>query len=784
MSEHSRADRLDAFRHEVRSFLREAVPSDIRAASRAHCLVTREQAVRWQRILHARGWAAPGWPREHGGPGWSLVEQAIFREELAASDAPRYDNLGIDTIGPTLIRYGTPEQCRRFLPGMLSFDDFWAQGYSEPDAGSDLASLRTVARRDGDEWVVNGSKIWQTLGQWANWALVLVRTDPAARRKQEGISVLLMDLRAPGVTVRPIRFINGAHFHVQMFFDDVRVPAANLVGLEHAGWSIAKGLLVIERLFVARVGDCKAELASAAKLAGQWRRGPGAQIEDALLARRHAELDIRMRALEAAWWPAVRLAEQGGSPELEASLLKLDGNLLLQDLHTFRLDALGARALPFDPSAIDGEPSPEPLSPGHAENFPLHYWRYRGITLAGGSSEIQRQIVAKAVFGGLTEIDRPRQDELDEQQAIMDGTLRRWLDKHYGFERRRETVAARDGFDPAAWAALADLGLTGLLIPECDGGLGGSLSDLVPLLEALGEGLVVEPMLWSAVLGTQILLGAQNAEGRGPLLAALASGQARCALAYREGQSHRDVHHPETVAHRDGTRWRLQGVNRLVMGAAQAQHLFVTACLPEGRLALFDVPSQAAGVGMRAYQLHDGRSAAEVRFDDVELPASALLCGADHAATVLDDALELATLALCAESIGAMRRSLALTVEYMRTRKQFGRALSEQQVLQHRVVDHYRGWHAARHLVREAVAGWHLVPPAERSRRVSAAKYMVGHASRAIALDALQLHGAIGMQDETPVSHYSKRLMANDALLGNASAQLGRFVDAGHRPQA
>jgi len=155
MSDHSRADRLDAFRQEVRSFLREAVPPDIRAASRAHCLVTREQAVRWQRILHARGWAAPGWPREHGGPGWSLVEQAIFREELAASDAPRYDNLGIDTIGPTLIRYGTPEQCRRFLPGMLSFDDFWAQGYSEPDAGSDLASAHRCAarwRRMGRQW--------------------------------------------------------------------------------------------------------------------------------------------------------------------------------------------------------------------------------------------------------------------------------------------------------------------------------------------------------------------------------------------------------------------------------------------------------------------------------------------------------------------------------------------------------------------------------------------------------------------------------------------------------
>ncbi|WP_237717001.1 acyl-CoA dehydrogenase family protein [Cupriavidus basilensis] len=361
---------LETLRKQIRDFLHEAVPPDIRAATRAHCLVTREQAARWHRILHARGWAAPGWPREHGGPGWSLVEQAIFREELAASDAPYVENLGIDTIGPTLIRHGTPEQCRRFLPGMLTFDDFWAQGYSEPDAGSDLASLRTVARRDGDMWVVNGTKIWQSLGHWANWALVLARTDTAAQRKQNGISVLLIDLRSPGVTVRPIRYINGSHLHVQMFFDDVRVPAANLVGVENSGWAIAKGLLVIERLFVARVAECKAELSRAAVLVAQQHRGddPALRMEHALLRRSHATLDIRMRALEAAWWPAVQQAAQGGSPQLESSLLKLEGIQLLQDLHLFSMDAHGTASLAFDPEAVEGRPG-DGLT-GHAGNLP------------------------------------------------------------------------------------------------------------------------------------------------------------------------------------------------------------------------------------------------------------------------------------------------------------------------------------------------------------------------------------------------------------------------------
>jgi len=773
---------LETFRKEIRDFLREAVPPDIRAATRAHCLVTREQAARWHRILHVRGWAAPGWPCEHGGPGWSLVQQAIFREELAASDAPCVENLGIDTIGPTLIRHGTPEQCRHFLPGMLTFDDFWAQGYSEPDAGSDLASLRTVARRDGDMWVVNGTKIWQSLGHWANWALVLVRTGAAAERKQDGISVLLIDLRSPGVTVRPIRYINGSHFHVQMFFDDVRVPAANLVGAENAGWAIAKGLLVIERLFVARVAECKAELACTAELVALQHGGdcddPALRMEYALLKRRHATLAIRMRALEAAWWPAVRQAAKGGSPELEASLLKLDGIQLLQDLHLFSMDAHGTASLVFNPEAVEGRPGDGPA--GHAGNQTLHMWRYRGSSLAGGSSEIQLQIIARAVFAGQTEIDCPRADHLNELQGMMADSVRHWLDKHYSFARRQQIIGPRDGFDEAAWTGLADLGLTGLAMPEATGGIGGTVADLLPIIEALGEALVLEPVPWSAVLGTQALLALPHGAGRDALLAVLASGQTRCALACGAGAGDGRPPHPKIAAQRAGEGWHLSGVDTMVMGGAQAHRLVVAACLDGGGIGLFDVPADIGGLDRRVYQLHDGRSAADLRLDGVVLADAALLAGPEHAPASIQQALALATVALCAESVGAMRRALAITVEYLRTRKQFGRTLSEQQVLQHRVAEHYRAWNSARHLVRHALADWEAVQPKERERRVSAAKYMTGTAGRSIALDVLQLHGAIGLQEETAISHYSKRLIGNDLLLGHAATHLGRFaaVDA------
>ena len=254
-------DPHEAFRAQVRAFLSEAVPADIREAVQAHTMLTREQVKRWHIILNKQGWAAPAWPQAVGGPGWSLAEQAIFKEEVAAADVPNVEHLGIDTIGPTLMRFGTPEQCARFLPRMLSFEDYWAQAYSEPEAGSDLASLKTTAVRDANgDWLVNGAKIWQSMGHWANWAIVLVRSDAGAAKQQDGISVLLVDLTSPGVTVRPIKFITGGDFHAQIFFDNVRVPAVNLVGEPNQGWHIAKGLLVIERLFVARIGECKAEL--------------------------------------------------------------------------------------------------------------------------------------------------------------------------------------------------------------------------------------------------------------------------------------------------------------------------------------------------------------------------------------------------------------------------------------------------------------------------------------------------------------------------------------------
>ncbi|TDM06954.1 MAG: acyl-CoA dehydrogenase [Ideonella sp. MAG2] len=768
---------LDAFRAEVRGFLQTAVPEDIAAAVRAHCLVTREQAMRWQKILHARGWVAPGWPKEHGGTGWSLAQQAIFREEITQIDAPVYENLGIDTIGPTLMRHGSAEQQQRFLGRMLSFDDFWAQGYSEPEAGSDLASLRTTARREGDHYVVSGTKIWQSYGHWANWVLVLARTDPDAPRKQDGISVLLIDLSTQGVEVRPIRFMHGGVFHVQMFFDEVRVPVENLVGTESAGWSVAKGLLVTERLFVARVAECRAALNETPHLAqGRGPNGASLLAQDAY-ARRYAELDIRVRAMEAAWWPTVRAVEAGHEPALEASLLKLQGNEVLQDLHQLHQDFLGADGLVFDANALSGTPSATPLVPGHAGNLTLHMWRYRGITLGGGTSEVQRGIVAKAIFGGQTTLDQPLAADMSEDQVMLDEGMRRLLAETYSFDQRSAMLGRTTRVDEAFWSGFGALGVQGLVLPESDGGFGGTLADLLPVMAAMGESLVLEPVLWASVLPQQVLRQATAFRGRQEALAALQQG-AFVAVAHTERAE-------PVTATPDGDGWVLRGRNVLVLGADVASRVMVRARLDKGvaggGFALFDCAANAPGLTVENRRLHDGRGAADLIWQGVRVSAADRVAEGEEAANIWNEALAFATVALCAESVGSMRRALALTVEYMRTRKQFGKSLADYQALQHRVVEHYRGWVHAQSLLREAAAAWSntstpVLSATERACRVSAAKWMAGKAGRSLALDCLQLHGAVGLQDETAISHHARRLVANDVLLGDHHHHLGSMV--------
>jgi len=379
-----------AFRRDVRDVVRGQLPADIRRKVLLGLRLGKDDFVRWQRILHAQGWGAPNWPREYGGTGWNAVQQAIFDEECALVGAPRQQPFGLKMLGPVLMAFGTPAQRDALLPGIISGDVWWCQGYSEPGAGSDLASLKTRAVRDGDDYVITGQKTWTTLAQYADRMFCLARTDPAAK-PQQGISFLLIDLHAPGVTVRPIITLDGEHEVNEVWLDAVRVPVADRVGEENQGWTIAKYLLGHERANIAGVGIAKRELARLQTLA-QRRHRDGSTLRDSPLFRtRVAQLEIDLLTLEIT---QLRLLQRDGPPGPESSMLKILGSELQQRIAELLMHAAGPRALPFGLDETDGAFDDDTRSDAQ---LATQYGNWRKLSIYGGSNEIQRNILARAL---------------------------------------------------------------------------------------------------------------------------------------------------------------------------------------------------------------------------------------------------------------------------------------------------------------------------------------------------------------------------------------------------
>jgi len=378
-----------AFAAEVRSFVRDALPEEIRAAVLGGEHVPAEYLSRWQKIIHAKGWGAPTWPREWGGPGWDPVRQHLFDEECMVAGAPRQLPFGLRMVGPVLMKFGTPAQQRRFLPRIPSAEDWWCQGYSEPGAGSDLAGLSTRAVRRGDHYVVSGQKTWTTLAQHADWMFCLVRTDTEAK-KQEGISFLLIDMRSRGVTVRPIVLLDGEHEVNEVFLDDVEVPVEQRVGEENQGWTIAKYLLEHERTGIANVGINKRELARAKQLSRECLRHGRPLAEEAAFAARLAEVEIDLMALDVLNLRVLAAARDRGSPGPMASMLKIKGSEIYQRIAELILETQGRAALACQWRADAGRWVQDPAA--------AFYLNLRKVTIYGGSNEIQRSIIAKHVL--------------------------------------------------------------------------------------------------------------------------------------------------------------------------------------------------------------------------------------------------------------------------------------------------------------------------------------------------------------------------------------------------
>lgn len=386
-----------AFQKEVRSFIAENYPENLRSVQDEGHDLSKEDFLSWHRILAKKGWIAPAWPVEYGGTGWTATERFIWSEELAAADCVGTMPFGLSMVGPVIYTFGTPEQKAKFLPGILSGDDWWCQGYSEPGAGSDLASLRTKAVRDGDDYVVNGQKTWTTMAQHADWGFFLVRTDSDAKA-QEGISFLLIDMKSPGVTVRPIITLGGEHEVNEVWLEDVRVPVANRVYEENKGWTCAKFLLAHERTGIAAVARSKRGVEKIKAIARTEQDGDRPLIANPFFKRKIAELEIDLTALEFTELRSLAGEASGKGPGPESSLLKIKGSEIQQRITELALEAVGHYGAPYFRGFGEGD-NEHPIGPDYAHRAAPTYFNTRKTTIYGGSNEIQRNIIAKMVLG-------------------------------------------------------------------------------------------------------------------------------------------------------------------------------------------------------------------------------------------------------------------------------------------------------------------------------------------------------------------------------------------------
>ena len=388
------------FRDQVRAFLADTLPADVARRSITGMHPPNEQDRRWwNRVLNERGWSAPHWPTVYGGTGWSHVQSHIFEYECRMAGAPELRWQGLRLFGPVLYTFGTAEQKARYIPGILSGDEMWAQGFSEPGAGSDLAALKTTAVADGDDYIVNGQKLWTTEGHYSEQGFFLVRT-ASGGKPQAGISMLVIDMKSPGVTVRQIPMINGDGSTCEVFLDNVRVPRSNLIGEENAGWSQAKFLLSNERTSSADIYKAFGDLARIRHIARHELKNGRPIIEDAVFARRLAELEVDVHALN---WSVLRVMLEAPSEYAIgacASVLKVRGSELQQRLTELGVEALGQRSLRmFRRDEAFAPPSTDPLWPAYAPGVTTDLLYLRACTIFGGAKEVQKNIIAKLAFG-------------------------------------------------------------------------------------------------------------------------------------------------------------------------------------------------------------------------------------------------------------------------------------------------------------------------------------------------------------------------------------------------
>ena len=387
------------FQNEVKNWLKENLPISLRNKVLKHKRLSKDDYAFWHEKLKAKGWLCWHWPTEYGGTGWSPVQKHIFEVEMITSGAPRIVPFGPNMLGPVLIKFGSEEHKNHYLPRILNCNDWWCQGYSEPGSGSDLASLKTKAEKSGKFYIVNGQKTWTTLGHYANKIFCLVRTNPNASKPQEGISFLLIDMKSPGIEVRPILTLDGEHEVNEIWFSDVKVPVENLVGKENEGWTYAKYLLTYERTGIAGVGFSKQLLEQLKVISKREKKNGKALFDDPIFNSKISEIEIDLIAMDTFNLRIISAAGKGKAPGLESSLLKIKGTEIRQKISDLLRQAVGPYASAYVYESFDEGYNEEPIGPEDGMSQARQYFNLRKLSIYGGSNEIQKNIVAKAMLG-------------------------------------------------------------------------------------------------------------------------------------------------------------------------------------------------------------------------------------------------------------------------------------------------------------------------------------------------------------------------------------------------
>lgn len=763
------------FRVLVAEFIAGSLPRDMAKRGQIAVHPTREDYLGWAGILSKQGWSAPAWPKEHGGAGWTVRQREIFEEEAMLAGAPPLHIQSVDLVGPLIVAFGSAEQQSRLLPPILKGQEIWAQGFSEPDSGSDLANLRTRAVRAGDAYVVNGQKIWTSDAYMANHIFCLVRTNPDVK-PQCGLSMLLFPLDLPGITVRPIPLIDGGHSLCEVFFDDVRVTVDCLLGQENEGWTYAKFLLGNERTKTAEVPRNKRELRRLKRLLYTQASSNGVLIEDLNVRRKLASLEVDLLALE--------VGVENASDSIRAnvlpapSVLKLQGTVLMQSILEMSREALGVHgAVYYDvekaPTAATGE-LPGPLgAPGLTAEFLFR----RAATIYGGSSEIQKNIIAKTLRAA---DESSSFADLQGDQILLQASLNRFVEREYTFEMRKRLVEA-DAPDRLYWSTFAEQGWLGATLPEAVGGFGGSAGDGALIQEAYGRALMLEPLM-PGLLAARTLAGI-DVERFSAEIGSFVAGEAVFALAHEEALARGNVSHVKTMARRAEQGYVLSGSKCLVLGAPQADRLLVSARTSGAPnelsgISLFMLPPSAEGLTIQSYRTIDDRVAWDIVLDDVQLPDSARIGEEGKAGNALKMAWSRAIIDTCAEMIGAMDKSIWITRDYLVTRKQFGKHLFEFQALQHDLASMFVELERSRNLLFLALRALEDTSEVNLERFVSGAKARINRSAFFVGARAVQLHGGIAITQEYPIGSYFKRICVLNSLFGGEAHHLDQYAVA------